>query len=602
MSCTERDGRTLKRTFLALPVVLLIAALLTSCGGSSPTATTSGSAPAPSGSVKVDLGLPQKALSAPIISTVPDDQTINLNLTFTFNPQVSTQWERGDSIKASSSTIDVNSLAQQIGISDQQYQRIKTFFNVDGAKLQLSPLHTDLSITTNAGALSRLLHTHFVLRQIQGASLRDFYMPDLSQPPVLPGDIASSIEAITGLDNYAGIPAYHADFSSQIATQTQQALAPNCINYRTDLLLPSRIAHAYGYDQLWQNGWHGEGHTINILSFDGVSQNDLDNYFFCNKIKGNFSETAVDKGLPKSYGGESTLDVEMAASVAPDSQIKLYVGDHSQMGIWDNYETLYIDMLQQVINDNAARQSAGDTVSLSWGLPENSVDTSFLKAINQRLWILTNIEHMTVFSATGDCGAFDQGSGTYNTLSVDAPASSPWTVAVGGTKLTLSSAGDRSSEVVWSDGANTSTCDDRWGSGGGVSQQFTQPTWQQSAGTKNKYSTGKRQLPDVSAVAYNVPVYSGGHWTLVNGTSVAAPIWAASMVLVNQGVFAKSGTYFYGPQIFYQLANNANAKNSFYDVTAGNNLYYPATAGWDYASGLGTPNSNNLYNNLLQHP
>lgn len=601
MSCTERDGRTQWRTFLALPMMLLIAALLTNCGGSSPTTTTSGSVSAPSGSVKIDLGLPQKALSAPIISTVPGDQTIKLNLTFTLNPQVSTQWERGDSIKAGSAKLDVSSLAQQIGISDQQYQRIKTFFNVDGAKFQLSPFHTDLSITTNAGVLSRLLHTHFVLRQMQTASLRDFYMPDMSQPPVLPAAIASSIEAITGLDNYASIPTYHANFSSQITTQAQQAQAPNCINYRTDLLLPSRIAHAYGYDQLWQKGWHGEGHTINILGFDGVSQNDLDNYFFCNKINGNFSETTVDKGLPQSDGGESTLDVEMAASVAPDSQIKLYVVDHSQIGVWDNYETFYIDMLQQVINDNVARQSAGDTVSLSWGSSETSLDTPFLKALDQRLWILTNIEHMTVFSASGDCGAFDQGSGAYNTLSVDAPASSPWTVAVGGTKLTLSSAGDRSSEVVWSDGANTNTCDNRWGSGGGVSQQFTQSIWQQGAGTKNKYSTGKRQLPDVAAVAYNVPAYNGGRWMLVSGTSVAAPIWAASMVLVNQGVFAKSGTYFYGPQIFYQLANNANTKNSFYDVTSGNNLYYPATSGWDYASGLGTPNSNNLYTNLIQH-
>jgi kumamolisin len=580
-------------------VVCLIAALLTSCGGSSSTATTSGSVSAPSGSVKIDLGLPQKALQAPVISSVPDNQAITLNLTFTLNPQAVAQIEQSDTVKAGSSTA-ISALAQKIGISDQAYQRIKTFFSVNGAKLQLSPLHTDLTIVTDAGTLSNLLHTKFVLRQTQTSDQRDFYTPDMAQPPVLPAAIASSVEAIIGLDNYTAIPVYHENTVAQIPTQTQQALAPNCINYRTDLLLPSRIAQAYGYNQLWNQGWNGQGHTVNILGFDGVSRSDLDNYFYCNKFQGKFAETTVDKGLPLSNGGESTLDVEMAASVAPASQIHLYVGDHSQMGVWDNYATLYVDLLQNVINDNVARQAAGDVVSLSWGVPEAAQDTTFLKALDQRLWILTNIEHMTVFSATGDCGAFDEGSGAYNQLSVDAPASSPWSVAVGGTKLTLNSAGDRSSESVWSDAANVSTCNNRWGSGGGVSQQFALPSWQHSAGTKNKYSTGKRQLPDVSAVAVDIPVYSGGRWVLIDGTSASAPIWAANMALINQGLIAKSGSYSYGPATFYQLANNASAANSFYDVTAGTNLHYPATAGWDYASGLGTPNSDAIYTNLLQ--
>jgi len=178
VSCTERDGRTQRRVWLVLPVVCLIAALLTSCGGSSSTATTSGSVSAPSGSVKIDLGLPQKALQAPVISSVPDNQAITLNLTFTLNPQAVAQIEQSDTVKAGSSTA-ISALAQKIGISDQAYQRIKTFFSVNGAKLQLSPLHTDLTIVTDAGTLSNLLHTKFVLRQTQTSDQRDFYTPDM---------------------------------------------------------------------------------------------------------------------------------------------------------------------------------------------------------------------------------------------------------------------------------------------------------------------------------------------------------------------------------------------------------------------------------------
>lgn len=44
------------------------------------------------------------------------------------------------------------------------------------------------------------------------------------------------------------------------------------------------------------------------------------------------------------------------------------------------------------------------------------------------------------------------------------------------------------------------------------------------------------------------------------------------------------------PQLFYVVAQNTNRMQPYYDVTRGNNLYYPATPGWDYTSGLGTPN------------
>ena len=40
--------------------------------------------------------------------------------------------------------------------------------------------------------------------------------------------------------------------------------------------------------------------------------------------------------------------------------------------------------------------------------------------------------------------------------------------------------------------------------------------------------------------------------------------------------------------------------HAFYDVTQGNNLYYPATPGWDNATGLGTPNLVNFYNALYR--
>src|SRR5690349_21140157 len=86
-----------------------------------------------------------------------------------------------------------------------------------------------------------------------------------------------------------------------------------------------------------------------------------------------------------------------------------------------------------------------------------------------------------------------------------------------------------------------------------------------------------------------------GQWGAVGGTSAASPIWAAGLVLVNQGLMKQIGKFTASPQMFYVVAYSPYGLQPYYDVTRGNNLYYPATPGWDYSSGLGTPNLWNFY-------
>jgi len=52
----------------------------------------------------------------------------------------------------------------------------------------------------------------------------------------------------------------------------------------------------------------------------------------------------------------------------------------------------------------------------------------------------------------------------------------------------------------------------------------------------NQFSRGTRQIPDISAVAFDLAVYFQGQWGAVGGTSVAAPMWAAGLALVNEGL------------------------------------------------------------------
>ena len=167
-------------------------------------------------------------------------------------------------------------------------------------------------------------------------------------------------------------------------------------------------------------------------------------------------------------------------------------------------------------------------------------------------------------------------------------------MAVGGTDLSINSQQQRTDEVVWSNGLNPLHCKNSWGSGGGNSTLFQRPGWQNAKGVNNQYSQNDRQVPDVAGVADNLAVYFQQQWGAFAGTSVAAPIWATGQALINEDTIEHVGIVGYGPELYYSVADEKTGRNAYFDVTSGDNLYYPATAGWDYATGLGTPNLANF--------
>jgi uncharacterized repeat protein (TIGR01451 family) len=197
---------------------------------------------------------------------------------------------------------------------------------------------------------------------------------------------------------------------------------------------------------------------------------------------------------------------------------------------------------------------------------------------------------------------------------------------------------------------------------GGSCTGYAKPGWQLLLGNP---SDGVRDIPDVSLFAangvwghYYVVCYSDtgtnrrgspctgtpNTWVGFGGTSVASPIMAAMQSLVNQATGTSAGN---PNPIYYSLANaeygatGDSACNSslgeaaagtciFYDVTQGdidvncrgthncylpsgsygvlstsNSQYQPAFGagnGWDFATGIGTVNVNNLVNNWPKPP
>jgi subtilase family serine protease len=105
-----------------------------------------------------------------------------------------------------------------------------------------------------------------------------------------------------------------------------------------------------------------------------------------------------------------------------------------------------------------------------------------------------------------------------------------------------------------------------------------------------------RGLPDVAAqsgdatAGFNTVV--NGSPTNVSGTSLSAPLWQGMWARVQAASTAPGRNGFAAP-VLYRQAAQAYARD-FFDITTGDNLPFPATTGWDYVSGWGSPNVTNL--------
>ena len=187
--------------------------------------------------------------------------------------------------------------------------------------------------------------------------------------------------------------------------------------------------------------------------------------------------------------------------------------------------------------------------------------------------------------AAGDGGSSD--GATDGLAHADFPASSPFALACGGTRLVAKGTAV-TTETVWNDGANGGA------TGGGVSEVFGLPTWQAEAHVPKSVNPGQkvgRGLPDVAGNAdpetgYEVRV--DGEVAVIGGTSAVAPLMAGLVALLNQKLNRRVG--YLNPSLYTTPA----IRDAFRDITKGNNGAYAAGTGWDACTGWGSPNGTKL--------
>ncbi|KAF7335380.1 Subtilisin-like protein [Mycena venus] len=184
------------------------------------------------------------------------------------------------------------------------------------------------------------------------------------------------------------------------------------------------------------------------------------------------------------------------------------------------------------------------------------------------------------------------------------PASCPFVTAVGATSVPPGGTTDQVEE---------STTD--FPSGGGFSNNFPRPSWQDSA-VQNYldnfapdynatiFNRTGRAYPDVATNGYPIVVAEKGRFLHTSGTSASAPIFAVLIAAVNDARIAagKSPVGFINPALY----SDAFA-HTFNDVIVGSNPAcqtdgFPAAPGWDPVSGMGTPNFEKLRDAFLALP
>ncbi len=307
------------------------------------------------------------------------------------------------------------------------------------------------------------------------------------------------------------------------------------------------------------------------------------------------------------YAFEVTGDIEVAIAMAPGlSSVLVYEGPTPQdvPPLGTNYiqgatTTAQInDVLNRMATDNLAKQ-----LSCSYGF---DINLSTVQIFQQYA-----AQGQSFFLASGDAGAFS--------TAVDEPADDPYITVVGGTTLTMTSAGAWSSETAWLTPASNDPLlgyTPEQASGGGVSLAYSIPTWQQGISmTANQGSTTMRNVPDVAMVANNIDMVWGNDFLGASsdfpegGTSLAAPLWAGLLALANQQAAANGQPPigFVNPAL-YAIGKSASYQSCFHDITTGSNTNsssptkYQAVAGYDLCTGWGTPNGSNLIAALLSPP
>ena len=447
-----------------------------------------------------------------------------------------------------------------------------------------------------------------------------------------------------------------------VSASTTPPTSAQCVSVGRTCFTPQAIQSAYNVGPLYAAGYNGKGMTIAIVDSYGSDTIAHDLHVFdqafgvqpmcgeegvtCASGMPTFSQLALQgnpatKAPPPTSKGtgledksawalEVSLDVETAHAIAPMANILLVTTPTA--------ETLGVQGFPQMM---AAEQYVVDhhlanVISQSFASGEGAFGSAQSLLNLRHAFIAAAQNGVTVLGSSGDGGTTNsmkqpvKNPATIPYPSVEWPASDPLVTGVGGTYLcTNPTAGTNDPRTIFAGPAarckaNPTQAEVGWTfAGGGFSQVFSKPAFQNTLPTGSTSIGSMRGVPDVAfqasagtgALVYiSLPpdgqsgLICGGSfcstgWYDIGGTSLSCPQFAGLVAIADQ--INGGGLGLINPALYKIGADPTRYANDFFDVTTGNNTTssipgYPATTGWDPETGLGTPNAANLLPDLVK--
>jgi kumamolisin len=468
--------------------------------------------------------------------------------------------------------ISLDEIASKYYPTAEEYKTVAAWLGSQGFAVKAADKY-NLSIFASGtvAQIERVFATKFGRINFQGVE----YTSALSAPS-LPAEVAAPVLGVNGLQ-----PHLHPTPALIRPSPGLQKTISNQPPYTV-----SEIAKAYGANSRSTNG---SGQKIGIVIDTFPNNSDLTAFWQFNGVNqslNNIEKVQVVSGTLPSPSGEETLDVEWSSGMASGAKVRVYATT--------DLASVHIDAAYQAIINDLPNQPALRQVSMSFGGGEALFPPSQLNT-DANYFAVIAAAGVTAFASSGDTGIFDA---SYQTVTVNYPASDPNVTGVGGTSLYLNtSTGAVSNETAWSWDPNRDIA-----TGGGISGFFSRPAWQTGFGVP---AGSTRLVPDVALTAdpnTGAVVYLNGAIQAIGGTSWSSPTWAGICAKINQARASTglASVGLLGPKI-YPLLGTTN----FRDITTGTNGpygYYNAGPGYDLCTGIGVPSVDALIQVLAPAP
>ncbi len=577
---------------------------------------------------------PRLPLGATLLGAVPAQQTMHLDVTLTMRDQAGLEaLLNGLSNQNSPYFRDFLTSAQigaMFGPTLGQLAEVENALRAAGLTPgQVEPNRLAIPVTATAAQVEQAFGIRLLSYRLSGGRIA--YAN--ATAPHVGAVVAPLVSGVLGLDDLYQLQNMAEHVTAPAAPAAKPAAAVPALEGPQPCLAAgdeavkygsytaNQIAEHYGLAALYTIGDLGQGVHVAVAEFEPNLASDISAYEACYKIHTTVHWRSIDGGVGTGDGsGEAALDIEQIASLAPDSVIDVYQVPNTISDFFDMFNTFVNTGDDKVLN-------------VSWGLCEPDFSSTQITEISTAIQ-QADAEGKTIVAAAGDTGSTDCYGGTTDatTLAVDSPASSPYVVAVGGTHI--ASDAPLSPETVFNESIPV-TEGGSGAAGGGLSTVWCMPSYQYqstipgldnptysesnssckgtTAGTNAKGLV--RQVPDISADAdpySGYVIYFDGAWEGGwGGTSASTTVMAAIAALIDASPYCvdwKTGDAGLLPQTLYKTvaaqealaypASSSQVPAIISDVTSGNNDYtisgytgglYPATRGYDMASGLGVP-------------